>query len=46
MKLLVDANALLWAVDSPARLGTRARSALLDPGNDRLLSAATIWKSP
>lgn len=44
MRVLVDSNALLWAVDAPAQLGAAARSALLDAGNDRLLSAATIWE--
>ena len=44
MRLLVDANALLFAVDQPARLGARAAFALQDPANQLLLSAATIWE--
>ena len=44
MRILVDANALIWAVDAPSKLGQATRAALLDPRNERLLSAATIWE--
>ena len=44
MRLLVDANALIWAVDQPLRLGAHAIAALSDPSNQLLLSAATIWE--
>ncbi len=44
MRLLVDANALLRAVDQSALLGAGAASALRNPGNPLLLSAATIWE--
>jgi PIN domain nuclease of toxin-antitoxin system len=44
MRVLVDANALIRAVDQPALLGAAARSVLEDPGNQLLLSVATIWE--
>lgn len=44
MRLLLDTHALIWAVDQPERLGSRARSALEDTSNDVLISAATIWE--
>ena len=44
MRVLVDADGLLWAVDQPARFGAGARSVLENPGNQLLLSAATIWE--
>ena len=44
MKLLLDTHALIWSVDDPARLSAVAMTALQDPANDRLLSAATIWE--
>lgn len=44
MRVMVDTNALLWAVDQPASLGAAAAVALQDPGNELLLSAATVWE--
>ena len=44
MRLLLDTHALIWAVDEPSRLGPVAKSHLEDPGNDLLVSAATIWE--
>ena len=44
MRILVDANALLWAVDQPGRLGARAAVVLQDPTSQLLISAATIWE--
>jgi PIN domain nuclease of toxin-antitoxin system len=42
--LLVDANALLWALAADARLGSDAQSALADPTNDVVVSAASVWE--
>jgi PIN domain nuclease of toxin-antitoxin system len=42
--LLVDSHTLLWAVDNPTQLTPAATTALHDPANDLLLSAATIWE--
>jgi PIN domain nuclease of toxin-antitoxin system len=44
MRLLLDTHAIIWAVDQPDRLGSRARPALEDAANELLISAATIWE--
>ncbi|HJT79297.1 MAG TPA: type II toxin-antitoxin system VapC family toxin [Gemmataceae bacterium] len=44
MRLLLDSHTLIWAVDEPTRLSTAAATALRDPNNDLLLSAASIWE--
>lgn len=44
MKLLVDAQALIWAVDDPSKLGGQASEALQDVSNDLMLSAGTVWE--
>ncbi len=44
MKLLLDTHTLIWAVDQPNQLGAAATTALQDPANDLLLSAASIWE--
>jgi PIN domain nuclease of toxin-antitoxin system len=44
MRVLVDSNALIWAVDQSARLGAGAILALQDQDNQLLISAATIWE--
>jgi PIN domain nuclease of toxin-antitoxin system len=44
VKVLLDTHALIWSVDDPARLSVTAVTALKDPTNDRLVSAATIWE--
>ncbi len=44
MRLLVDSHTLIWAVDDPLRLSNTAATALQDPANDLIVSAATIWE--
>jgi PIN domain nuclease of toxin-antitoxin system len=44
VRLLIDTHALIWAVDDPTRLGTRAAVELRDLGNRLLLSAGTLWE--
>lgn len=44
MKALLDAHALIWAVDDPQRLGPNAAHAIGDSGNELLLGAGTIWE--
>jgi PIN domain nuclease of toxin-antitoxin system len=44
VKLLLDTHTLIWAVDDPSKLGPQAVTALQDPADDLLLSAATIWE--
>jgi PIN domain nuclease of toxin-antitoxin system len=44
MILLLDANALVWWLSDEATLAPAARSAIGDPDNDILVSAATVWE--
>jgi len=44
MRLLIDAHALLWAVDDPAQLSDPAATALQDPANQLLIGAGTVWE--
>lgn len=44
MRVLVDSHSLIWYVDQPQQLSPAALAALVDPANDLLLSAATIWE--
>jgi len=42
--LLLDAHTLLWWLADDATLGQAARSAIADPANDVLVSAAIVWE--
>ena len=42
--LLLDTHALAWAVGRPDRLSDRARSAVADPANHLIVSAASAWE--
>ena len=44
MRHLVDAHSLIWALDDPRRLGTRAIGVLEDPANELVVGAGTIWE--
>src|SRR5437660_7517684 len=44
MRVLLDTHTLFWSVEEPGKVSVAAMSALQDPANDRLLSAATIWE--
>ena len=44
MKLLLDTQLLLWAAGQPHRLSAAARKLLLDPQQDLLFSAASLWE--
>ena len=44
MILLLDAHALLWWLADDPTLDAAARSAIVDPGSDVLVSAATVWE--
>ncbi len=44
MRLLIDSHALIWAVDDPNRLTAISSSALQNPRNQLIVSAATIWE--
>lgn len=44
MKLVIDTHVLLWWLDDPALLSLAARSAIADPANEVLVSAAVVWE--
>lgn len=44
MILLIDAHALLWALGPQVELADDARGALVDPANEVLVSAASVWE--
>lgn len=44
MKLLIDTHAALWFLGGDPRLSVAARSAIEDPGNERLFSIACAWE--
>ena len=44
MNLLLDTHVLLWAASEPQRLSAKARTLLLDPANQLVFSAASLWE--
>jgi PIN domain nuclease of toxin-antitoxin system len=42
--LLLDAHTALWWLADDGSLGQAARSAIADPSNDVLISAASVWE--
>jgi PIN domain nuclease of toxin-antitoxin system len=44
VKLLIDTHALIWWDENPLRLGSKARAACLDSGNELWLSVASVWE--
>ncbi len=44
MRVLLDTHALLWAVLSPKSLSRRASSAIANPSNEIVVSAASAWE--
>jgi PIN domain nuclease of toxin-antitoxin system len=44
LNLLLDTHLLLWAASEPERLSSKARALLLDPSNQLLFSAASLWE--
>ncbi len=44
MKLLLDTHVLLWALTDSPKLGRSLREKIVDPANDVLVSAATVWE--
>ena len=44
MRLLLDTHLLLWAAGQPERLSAEATALLLDPSQELLFSAASIWE--
>jgi PIN domain nuclease of toxin-antitoxin system len=44
VRMLLDTHTLFWSVEAPSKVSAAAMTAMQDPANDRLLSAATIWE--
>ncbi len=44
MRLLLDTNILIWAVDNPGVLDLRTQNALRNKTNDIYFSAVSIWE--
>lgn len=44
MKLLLDTHSFLWFIDGNLRLSATARQLIEDPGNERLISVASLWE--
>lgn len=44
MKLLLDTHIALLAIADSPRLPARARALILDPGNEVVVSAASVWE--
>lgn len=44
MRVLLDTHAFLWWLDGDRRLPARSRALVSDPGNDVLVSAASVWE--
>ena len=42
--LLLDTHLLLWAAGEPERLSAKARTLLLDPANQLVFSAVSLWE--
>ncbi len=44
MRLLLDSHTLIWSADRPDQITTAAITAMGNPANELLVSAATIWE--
>lgn len=44
MRLLLDTHVLIWALEDSPRLGSSARSLLLDVDHEHWVSAASVWE--
>ncbi|MEI8102899.1 MAG: type II toxin-antitoxin system VapC family toxin [Chlorobium sp.] len=44
MNLLLDTHILLWAAGQPERLSDKCRNLLLNPSNNLIFSAASLWE--
>ena len=44
MTTLLDTHTFLWTAFSPRKLSKRSRDAILDPGNDILVSTVSFWE--
>ena len=44
MRVLIDTHALLWFLNNSPRLSRRARSLIIEPRNEVLVSVGSLWK--
>ncbi|HXA24518.1 MAG TPA: type II toxin-antitoxin system VapC family toxin [Acetobacteraceae bacterium] len=44
MRLLLDTRIALWAVADDRRLSAKARTLIVDPANEIVVSAASLWE--
>ena len=44
MRLLLDTHVLLWWLAGDKRIGPKSRAAILEPGNEVYVSAASAWE--
>ena len=44
MRLLLDTHIALWAVADDRRLSAKARTLIVDPANEIVVSAASLWE--
>jgi PIN domain nuclease of toxin-antitoxin system len=44
VRALLDTHAFLWFITGDRRMSSRSRSVIEDPGNDLLLSMASVWE--
>ena len=44
MKLLLDTHAFIWWATDDTRLSEQATNAIMSPGNELYLSAASVWE--
>lgn len=44
MKLLIDTHILVWLATNPDELSVKERAALIDPDNDIIVSAVSLWE--
>lgn len=44
MRLLLDTHAFLWFIEGSTRLTPRARELIEEPGNESVLSVASLWE--
>jgi PIN domain nuclease of toxin-antitoxin system len=44
MRLLLDSHTLIWSADRPDQITSVAMTAMSDPANELLVSAASLWE--
>lgn len=45
MRLLLDTHAMLWFLNAPSKLRSKARSAIASPRNKVFVSTVSIWEA-